>query len=280
MLQRALHPLGRSINENGPAQSILIVSQTCPVAQRTVHPCSAETICPCFVDCAVSSTGGAALGKMLLRNNLKCYFAAFVTFVRARRCYFTQSGIAQCLQVASSGVDRPSDPTFVMSAWGTTHSAHWAASQQGQTGGRAQNHSAWPPYKLPTDCTHGADRSHQASGEPISRSGLALQPFSRTQAFELKNTRGDATSAPTLQSTSSHVPIHTPLKSSSAYNVSQGAFEQSTQQHGGGDDGSAKSDLYHMAHLSFPKTWVHLWDRSPLTTPDTFLSTVRSICSL
>eukprot|EP00892_Ulva_mutabilis_P009300 jgi/Ulvmu1/6742/UM030_0077.1 len=160
-----------------------------------------------------------------------------------------------------------------MSTWATTHSSHWSGSQQGQTSGNAQTHSAWPPYRLPSDFTHDlAGRSYQASNEPRSRSGLALQPFSRTQAPEV-NTRGQASVAPPLRSTSAHVPIHTPLQSSSAYNVSQGAFEANARQHSGANEGAAKIDLYHMAHLSFPKTWVHLWDRAPLSEADTFLST-------
>lgn len=166
-----------------------------------------------------------------------------------------------------------------MSSWATIHSANWAASQPGQTDGRLQTHAAWPPYRLPsTDTPEVSDRLYQPSCEPVSRSGLALQPFSGSQAFEINSSRSLAPVAPALQSTTSHIPIHAPLKSSSAYNVSQGANDASAEQQSNVDETNAKSELYHMAHLSFPRTWVHLWDRAPLREAETLLSTVCAVC--
>lgn len=110
--------------------------------------------------------------------------------------------------------------------------------------------------------------------EPISRSSLSLQPIARTEGFGVGSNRGQATPGLSLQSTSSHVPVPAPLQSSIAHNVNKGTYERSMPGQLSFDEGTAKSEMYHMAHLSFPKTWVHLWDRAPLRETETFISTV------
>lgn len=170
-----------------------------------------------------------------------------------------------------------------MSSWDHSSSSRWIGLNQSTSGGgiQPQSDSAWPPYRLPSEHTHGtAHMANSGSTEPVSRSGLALQPFSRSEGVVVSKKTCPVAPGLSFQSTSSRVPVPTPLQSSSAYNANQGSFETGASRKHSFDESSAKSDLYHMAHLDFPKTWVHLWDRAPLRESETFLSTVLLTCCL
>lgn len=169
-----------------------------------------------------------------------------------------------------------------MSSWDYSASSLGVGVKQVPAGGGGplQGSSAWPPYRFPSEYSQGAPQSAmQSSMEPTSRSSLALQPFSRT-GIGVNSSRVQTTPGLSLQSMSSHVPISTPLQSSSAYNSTQGHANHDLASQGGIDHGMAKVDRYYMAHISFPKTWVHLWDREPLREPERFLATVCSFVSL
>lgn len=168
-----------------------------------------------------------------------------------------------------------------MSSWQNANpSPRMGAKQDLQgAGGRPNNLSEWPPYRLPSEYAQGTTHmASSGSAEPISRSSLSLQPIARAEGFPAASNRGQATPGLSLQSTSSHVPVAAPLQSSSAYNVNQSTFGSSVPRPLSFNEGSVKSEMYHMAHLSFPKTWVHLWDRAPLREAETFLSTVCYPC--
>ena len=154
-----------------------------------------------------------------------------------------------------------------MSSWGPApgESAPWNTGPQSGT-------PAWPPYKLPSDYlpsgSMSAQQAHYAQGT-VRPSGqglhgpVPLMPEQSTPQQGALSSSGAPGSA--MQGALTTAPHQTaPMTYHAPYSVHN-------QPHGG-----LPLESYFTAHLQYPKTWVHLWDRLPLREPETLISSVRS----
>lgn len=151
-----------------------------------------------------------------------------------------------------------------MNAWGTAPcgSALWSTDRQSST-------PAWPPYNLPSDYlpsssvslqqTHHAPDSARPSGQ-VSHGPVPQMPAQSTPQQGTPSNSGAV-----MQVALTTVPQHpTSITYQPPYNVHN-------QPHCG-----LPLESYYTAHLQYPKTWVHLWDRLPLREPETLISSVRA----
>ena len=137
---------------------------------------------------------------------------------------------------------------------------------------------AWPPYKLPSDYLPSSSTSLQqayyiqGTVHP-ARQGfhgpVPLMPEQSTPQHGAPMSSGapPSSGAPcsAMQGALTTVPRHSvPITYHAPYSVNN-------QPHGG-----LPLESYFTAHLQYPKTWVHLWDRLPLREPETLISSVRS----
>lgn len=155
-----------------------------------------------------------------------------------------------------------------MNSWGTAPgiSALWNTAPAPQSG-----MPAWPPYRLPSEAlpsssisaeqTHYTKETARPSGQGL-HGPVPLMPEQSTPQYGTPSTMG--AQGAVMQGTL------TALPQQSAVTTYQAPYSVHNQPHGG-----LPLESYFTAHLQYPKTWVHLWDRLPLREPETLISSVR-----
>jgi hypothetical protein len=151
--------------------------------------------------------------------------------------------------------------TGVMTSWGANPSASFTTPSQSSS-----MYSAWPPFRLPSDYlphSWGTAGPSRAANMDILTAPKVVASTPATASVLPGLARSVTT---TLNAVSaSHTPNQQVAKAASY----QPPYNVGAQPHAG-----LPLESYFMAHLQFPKTCVHLWDRVPLREPETLLSSV------
>jgi hypothetical protein len=148
-----------------------------------------------------------------------------------------------------------------MDSWGTAPgvSAPWST-------GPPSSVPAWPPYKLPSDYLPSTSASMQQAHH--------MQAPSRPMVQGLHGPVPQMPEQSTPQQASGHGAAmqvaFTNVHQHAAPITYQAPYSVHHQPHDG-----LPLESYFTAHLQYPKTWVHLWDRLPLREPETLISSVR-----
>lgn len=126
---------------------------------------------------------------------------------------------------------------------------------------------AWPPYNLPSDYKQPssstlAQQTHytQETAIPSGQSLHGPVPQIPEQSTPQQSSNGAAAMTPGVLTTVPQQPTQTTYRA---------PYSVHNQSHGG-----IPLESFFTAHLQYPKTWVHLWDRLPLREPETLISSV------
>lgn len=183
------------------------------------------------------------------------------------------NGLKRCplsLQVRDRLSPLPAHPGSrnSMNSWGS------APSSSTVWGTGPQSAPAWPPYKLPSDYLPSSSTSVQQAQCTPRMSLPSVQDLhgARPQVPQHKTLQQNTPQL--LLSSSNHAAVMqsalTTTPQHSAAVTYQAPYSVNNQPHGG-----MPLECYYTAHLQYPKTWVHLWDRLPLREPETLISSVR-----